>query len=128
MRYLELSVWQVISGAALAVVTVAGLLVLAYAAGHSRGAAVRDQNAARKLAERAGRIAELAAALDRAEQACEDAGDRARSATAQALASATMLREAAGRLQEQAEREVNKIIAAADQPSAAARTKGRAAA
>ena len=29
MRYLELSVWQVISGAALAVVTVAGLLVLA---------------------------------------------------------------------------------------------------
>ena len=104
------------------ILSAVGLLLASWLAvlliGRSWGAAVRDACVRRKLAWRDGRIRELQAALDRAEQAAETAGDRARSATAQALASATLIREATDRLAEQVGREINKTLAAVSGPPA----------
>jgi len=105
-----------------------GLLLVVLFTGRSWGAAVRIQVVATRIAVKDARIAELEAAVAREEVAAEDAADRARSATAQALATTTTLREAAQRFADQVDREINKTIAAANQPTARGRARKRGAA
>lgn len=108
--YLAFTPWQALSAGLM----ISGLVVAALFAGKSWGSAARDAATKRRLAWKDARIKSLEAALKREEGAAEAAGDRARSATAQAIASTTTIRQRAAELQGQLEREVCKILAAAD--------------